>query len=150
MLPDNGDETVTDREKQGRACTLVYPEHVLEPSDLLHFIELPGFTRVWDDLGYSDDDLHALQVMIMCGPKRHPVIQGTSGLRKMRFARMDSNRGKSSGLRVCYVYFEQYFTVLLAIVYPKSAAVNLTPDQKERVNAAIKRIEEGLGRLQAE
>ena len=50
-------------------------------------IELPGFTRAWASLGLSDDDLTTLQTAILDGPNRHPVVSGTGGLRKIRFAR---------------------------------------------------------------
>ena len=65
------------------------------------FIELPGFSRAWASLGLSDDDLTTLQAAILDGPNCHPVVSGTGGLRKIRFARPGKGRGKSSSYRVC-------------------------------------------------
>lgn len=125
-------------------CRLIYPKHIFAPDDLLNFIELKGFTRTWDDLNLPDEDLGALQISIMCHPKGHPVIEGTDGLRKMRFATSQGRTGKSGGLRVCYVYFERFYTVLLVLVYPKNVADNLPEAAKKRINQAIQRIEREL------
>jgi hypothetical protein len=75
------------------------------PEDWPQFIELPGFTRAWAALGLGDDDLKALQTAILDGPSRHPVVSGTGGLRKIRFARPGEGRGKSSSYRACFACF---------------------------------------------
>ncbi len=65
-----------------------------DPNEWPRFIELPGFTRAWTALDLGDGDLVALQASILAGPNRHPGVSGTSGLRKIRFARTGSRRGK--------------------------------------------------------
>lgn len=103
-----------------RHAALRYPKHVLSPEDLLHFIETTVFTKAWGDLGLNDEeDLTALQVLIMCSPKAAPVIPATGGLRKLRFAPAKWETGASGGVRVCYVYFEEHAIVLLVYVYDK-------------------------------
>ena len=47
----------------------------------------------------------------------------------MRFAPAGTERGKSGGLRVCYVYFKKYGLVLLATVCAKNEASDLTETQ---------------------
>lgn len=59
-------------------------------------------------------------VEIMAGPKGHPVVKGTRGLRKMRYSPVSWSKGKSCALRVCYVYFERFKTIALAIAYGKN------------------------------
>lgn len=139
---------MANRRTRRQGGTLVYPKHMLDPHDLLNFIELPGFSKIWDQLHQTQEEadsaLVTLQIAIMCNPKGPPVIKGTRGLRKMRFGRSDLASGKSSGLRVCYVYLERYFKVLLAVVYPKSTKLNLTTEDKKRINTAIRRIETEL------
>ena len=85
--------------------TLSYPAHDFEPSDWLRFILLDPFDRKWTRLGLNDEDLRALQIMIMAGPDKPALVKGTGGLRKIRFARKDWNRGKSGGFRIGYVFF---------------------------------------------
>jgi hypothetical protein len=84
------------------------------------FIELPGFSRAWAALELDDGDLLALQVEILKGPHRHPVIAGTGGLRKIRFAGRHEARGKRGSSRACYACFLEYGVVVLAMVYGKS------------------------------
>lgn len=57
-------------------------------------------------MGLNDDDLARLQRELLEDPKVGPVMQGTGGVRKMRFAFED--RGKSGSARVIYVDFEVY------------------------------------------
>ncbi|MGW8257775.1 MAG: hypothetical protein ACWGMZ_09855 [Thermoguttaceae bacterium] len=87
---------------------------MLSPQDLLSFIELDEFINDWKKLGLNEDnDLFALQIAIMANPKGSPVIEGTGGLRKLRFATRRSGRGKRGSARVCYVFFEDHAIVLL-------------------------------------
>ena len=67
------------------------------------FIQTDEFSRNWDEFGFTDDDLRRLEFDIMMKPHKYPVMQGTGGLRKARFA--FKHHGKSGGVRVCYVDF---------------------------------------------
>jgi hypothetical protein len=123
-------------------CALEYPEHAFEPEDLLRFVHLKPFERGWKKLGLDDDDLFALQLMIMLNPKGHPVVEGTGGLRKMRFAPSRWKTGKSGAARVGYCYLEEYGSVLLTIAYGKGRQDDLSPNEKEAIRHLIRRIEE--------
>jgi len=124
--------------------TLVYYQHQASPEDLLNFWELDWFVDSWEELDLTDEDLGALQIVIMCDPTAAPVMQGTKGLRKLRYSPECWNTGKSSALRVCYVYFEKYGMVLLSLVFPKGDLDNLSAAGKKAVNKAIARIEGSL------
>lgn len=123
------------------AATLMYPQHIFKPEDLLTFIEMKPFSSRWKELGLTDDELLTLQIAIMCDPARSPVVPGTGGLRKLRFAPPKWNAGKSGALRVGYVFFDEYKKVLLVLVYQKSRKDNLSQAEKVRIKAAIERIE---------
>jgi hypothetical protein len=107
-------------------------------------IELPGFTRAWASLGLSDDDLTTLQTAILDGPNRHPVVSGTGGLRKIRFARPGKGRGKSSSYRVCFACFLKNGVVVLAMVYGKGEQADLSMAQRKNIAAALQVISEQL------
>jgi hypothetical protein len=112
----------------------------LRPEELLHFVELRAFTDAWDNfLGLSDDDLLALQVLIMKQPKAAPIVKGTGGLRKVRFARDGS--GKRGGIRVCYVYFEEFGVVLLVHAYAKNRKDDLSAAEKKSIQKLIQEVE---------
>ena len=61
------------------------------------FITLPSFDVKWKSLGLDEDDKSRLEQELLDNPKIGPVMQGTGGVRKMRFAFRD--RGKSGSDR---------------------------------------------------
>jgi hypothetical protein len=115
-----------------------------DPTEWPKFIELPGFTRAWAALDLRDEDLWALQASILEGPDRHPVISGTGGLRKVRFARPGGGRGKSGSYRVCYACFLGDGAIVLAMVYGKGEQSDLTTAQRKEITAALRAIGEQL------
>ena len=106
------------------------------------FIQTREFSSNWDRLGFNDDDLRRLELDIMTNPDKYPVMQGTGGLRKARFA--FEHQGKSGGVRVCYVDFVVKETVYLITVYPKSEKDNLTKAAKNEIKKMISKLEESL------
>jgi hypothetical protein len=110
-------------------------------SDLPCFVELPGFSENWRDLGLDDDDLSVLQKLILLNPRGHPVVAGTGGLRKVRFAPPKIAKGKSGQLRVVYVYFSRFGLILLVSAYKKSKKDDLSPAEKKGIKKLIDRIE---------
>jgi len=95
------------------------------------FIELPIFRSRWKAMGLNDDDLARLQRELLEDPKVGPVMQGTGGVRKMRFAFED--RGKSGSARVIYVDFEVYDKIYLITAYPKYEKDNLTKEERNEL-----------------
>lgn len=65
------------------------------------FIILPSFDIKWKRLGLNDYDLKRLENELLHNPKSGSVMQGTGGVRKMRFA--FENKGKSGSTRIIYV-----------------------------------------------
>ena len=50
------------------------------------FIQTDEFVKQWEKLGLTDEDLRKLELEILKNPQAGPVIRGTEGLRKLRFA----------------------------------------------------------------
>jgi hypothetical protein len=75
-------------------------------------------------------------------PRRAPVLPGTGGLRKIRYAPFKSGRGKSGGSRVCYVHFEEYAIVPLVLAYPKNEKDDLSNAEKKAIKKLIEEIEQ--------
>jgi len=102
----------------------------------LWFIETRNFTASWTELRLGATDLTELQDLILIDPKSHPVVSGTGGLRKIRFASKSHGKGKRGALRVCYAFLERFSAVVLVLVYAKNEKVNLSPAEKKVVKAA--------------
>ena len=92
------------------------------------FIEIPLFSRRWTEIGLDEDDLLALQIMLLKDPESGPVMEGTGGIRKVRFPL--KNRGKSGSVRVCYADFEEFEVTYLITAFTKAERENLTPEEK--------------------
>jgi hypothetical protein len=122
-------------------CAVMYPGHVFKPEDFLRFVELRPFTEAWKEMRLNDDDLLALQITVMLNPKGNPVVEGTGGLRKIRFAPRRWQTGKSGAARIGYVFLEEFGTVLLVIAYSKNEKDDLTLGEKKAIRSLIQRIE---------
>lgn len=106
------------------------------------FVVLPSFAVKWKNLGLTDDDMRRLEDEILDDPKVGPVMKGTGGVRKMRFA--FENRGKSGSVRVIYVDFEVYEKVYLVDTYQKSDKENLTKEERNNLKKAVELLELAL------
>ena len=82
------------------------------------FIEVPLFSKRWNEIGLGDDELTQLQILLLKDPESGPVMEGTGGIRKVRFA--IDKRGKSSGVRVCYTDFAEYEVIYLITAFQKN------------------------------
>src|SRR4051812_37977074 len=111
---------------------------------IVTFIEAKTFTDAWHDLGLPDESLRELQLLVMLDPQKAPVISGTGGLRKLRFAPRAWAVGKRGALRVCYAAFPDYHVVLLVLVYAKNEKDTLTPSEKKTIREFLERVRQGL------
>lgn len=96
------------------------------------------FDSKWKNMGFTDDDLRRLEAEIMRNPAVGKVMQGTGGLRKMRFA--FEGKGKSGSARVTYVDLVVYKTVYFINVYPKNEKDDLTEEEKNDFRKMINNI----------
>ena len=61
------------------------------------FNELPIFKSRWEAFGLNEEDLLRLQIELLADPKAGDVMQGTGGVRKMRFAFEHWKKRRSKG-----------------------------------------------------
>lgn len=104
------------------------------------FIEVPLFTKRWKDIGLTDEELRALQVMLLKDPEAGPVMEGTGGIRKVRFP--IANKGKSGSVRVCYTDFAEYEVIYLITAFEKKEQENLTVEEKHVLKKLVKMLRE--------
>lgn len=103
----------------------------------MRFVETPVFTTQIRRL-LSDDSYRALQIALLLRPEQGPLIRGSNGLRKVRWA--GSGRGKRGGIRVTYYWDRPTETVYMLFAYSKGEREDLTLTQI-RVLARIVREE---------
>lgn len=101
------------------------------------FVELPAFERsrakYLDDEGFS-----ALQSELLRNPLAGDVIEGTGGLRKMRFADKRRGKGKRGGLRVIFYWWDAGMQFWLFTLFDKDEMADLTAEQRKALKTMIK------------
>lgn len=104
------------------------------------FKEVPMFTRKWNELGLTDEDLRKLENTLLEDPKSGKAIQGTGGLRKIRIP--IGHQGKRGGGRVIYVDIEVKETIYFINVYIKNEQEDLTESERKAFKALINILKE--------
>ena len=120
------------------------PSAPFDPTDWLRFVQLDPFLREWRKQKLTDDDLRDLEVTILETGESQPVIPGTGGLRKIRFAPAGSGQGKRGSLRVCYCLVPNHGIVLLTTVYGKNEKSNLNAADRAAIARVIAAIAQAL------
>lgn len=99
------------------------------------FIILPEFDKQWKAMNLTDDDLCRLEDLILENPELGDVMQGTGGLRKLRFS--FSDRGKSGSSRVCYINIVRKEKIFLITAYPKNVKDNLSKAERNNIKQLV-------------
>ncbi len=107
------------------------------------FFSTSEFDKQWEHMGLDDDDRRRLENEIIINPRIGKVMQGTGGLRKMRFA--FENKGKSNSTRILYVDFVILERVYLITAYPKSERENISSADREIYKKIIEQTKKQLG-----
>ncbi|WP_374357971.1 toxin [Pseudoduganella danionis] len=94
------------------------------------FVELPAFARYRAD--YLDDVAYTrLQTTLMQHPEAGDVIEGTGGLRKLRYPDTQRGKGKRGGLRVIYYWWSGGPEFWLFTLYDKDELADLSPGDRK-------------------
>lgn len=104
------------------------------------FVELPIFSKRWEEIGLGEDELLALQIMLLKDPQSGPIMEGTGGIRKVRFPL--ENKGKSGSVRVCYADFAEYEVTYLITAFAKNEKENLTKEEKNTLKKLVKALKD--------
>ncbi len=75
----------------------------------------------------------------LCGD----LIQGTGGIRKLRFA--VKGKGKSGGVRIAYYYYNESMPVFLLTVFAKNEKADLTRAERNALGKAARALRETYG-----
>ncbi|MDQ3019299.1 MAG: hypothetical protein M3R36_01830 [Bacteroidota bacterium] len=106
------------------------------------FIITPEFDKLWKDVNNDDEDMRFLQNHLLNNPKEGKVIQGTSGLRKIRWNY--KGKGKSGGLRILYLDIEESKIIFLISLLKKNEKENLNEFDKKLITGQISIIKQSF------
>jgi hypothetical protein len=101
------------------------------------FVEMSTFARYRTD--YLDDDgFGELQQTMMHNPQAGDVIEGTGGLRKLRYGDARRGKGKRGGLRVIYYWWDGGAQFWLFTMYDKDEMSDLSAKEKRALRERLK------------
>jgi hypothetical protein len=109
-----------------------YPEHWFSSDELLSFIESKVFQRSWKKCGLTDNDLFELQVRIMMDPFSGVVIEGTGGLRKLRFSPDSHPVGKAGPIGFVMSISRSSGSFFLLLPMPRTGRIAYPEMPKEK------------------
>ena len=100
------------------------------------FVEASVFSKSLSDY-MSDHEYSGFQSYLIANPKAGDLIQGTGGLRKVRWAA--KNKGKRGGVRIIYYWQASEEQIYLLTIYAKNEAEDLSADQKKALKQLVER-----------
>ncbi len=99
-------------------------------------IETHTFTkrikRLMDDEVYQE-----LQNKLIESPDAGKIIQGSSGIRKIRWSGSGSGKGKRGGSRLIYYWATNKDQIYMLFIYEKNELSDLTKDQLSTLKKAV-------------
>ena len=104
------------------------------------FVELTPFVAFRKEY-WTDEDLRAMQNVLLVAPDVGDLIRGGAGLRKLRWSAQ--GRGKRGGARVIYYWHVSGDRIYLIYGYVKSRSEDLTAHQLKVLRELMKDIDDG-------
>ena len=98
------------------------------------FIESQLFTKLVNDY-LSEEEYAELQLVLARNPEAGKVVQGSGGVRKLRWARQGT--GKSGGVRVVYFAKVSEDQIYLLVIYAKSAKDSIPGHLLKKIKEAM-------------
>ena len=93
-------------------------------------VELPEFIKKSDKL-LSDGERNKLVYYLSLHPKSGIILEGTRGLRKLRWA--SKGKGKSGGLRIIYFYHNNHIPLFLLTLFAKGEKANANKAERNEL-----------------
>lgn len=97
---------------------------------------MPPFQR-WRQDYLTDEDYRALQNLLLGNPEAGDLIQGSGGLRKVRFEDKRRGKGKSGGLRVIYYFWDGGQEFWMFTLYSKGELADLSAAERKAFKALL-------------
>jgi len=104
---------------------------------MLTVVELPEFIRRTHGL-LSASETQLLVSYLAEFPQSGDLMQGTGGVRKLRWAR--EGKGKSGGVRVIYYFHNEDIPLYLLTIFAKNERANLTMAERNELAQLAKQL----------
>lgn len=98
------------------------------------FIETSMFTKLIKKM-ISDEEYYLLQLKLTDRPTAGDIIQGSGGLRKLRWTKF--GHGKRGGIRVIYYFITKEDQIYMLYAYSKNKSEDLTTEQLKQLKSLV-------------
>lgn len=97
--------------------------------------EMPEYSRRAERL-LSETERQAIIDHLAAFPKAGVIMQGTGGIRKLRWSRQSA--GKSGGVRVIYYFHNEQMPLYLLTVFGKGEKTNLSKAERNELAKLVR------------
>jgi len=102
----------------------------------MRIIETPIFTKRVKTI-LKDEEYRLLQNALFLRPESGNIIQGSGGLRELRW--QSSGRGKRGSSRFIYYWIKTDETILMLLIYEKNEIDELNKAQLKQLKSIVER-----------
>ena len=96
--------------------------------------ELPSYSRIADKLLTAEERQDLIDYLAE-HPKAGDIMEGTGGVRKLRWRR--GGQGKSGGVRIIYYYQDDFMPLYLLTLFAKGDKANLTKAERNELAGLV-------------
>jgi hypothetical protein len=104
---------------------------------LITIVELPEYIKRAGKI-LSKDERDELLFYLSSHPKAGEVMQGTGGVRKLRWA--SKGKGKSGGSRIIYFFYNETIPMFLLTIFGKNEKINLSKAERNELSKLVKEL----------
>lgn len=109
---------------------------------MLTIVELPEYRRKIKTLLATDENTSLINYLAR-NPDEGVLIQGTGGIRKLRWAA--KSKGKSGGVRIIYYFYNRSIPLFLLSAYGKNEKANLSKTEANELSGLITILKQHYG-----
>ena len=107
-------------------------------------VETPGYLKDAEAI-FTNQEREAIVTAVANDPTCGEIMQGTGGVRKLRFGR--GGRGKSGGARVVYIHHDADHPVFLLAAFAKNEKSNLSNAERNAMARFVKTLFKPTGEI---
>lgn len=104
--------------------------------------ETPEFIRCASKHLTADERSLLIEYLALA-PKSGVLIQGTGGIRKLRW--VSQGRGKRGGVRIIYYFHSERIPLYLLTLFGKNEKANLSPAERNELATLVKLLKKAAG-----
>jgi hypothetical protein len=101
------------------------------------FVETSSFTKEISKLSNGPELLQGIQNFLLLNFEAGDVVQGTGGIRKIRFKDPSRQKGSRGGLRILYLDLPDLELLFLLAVYSKGTKDDISSEDKKALRTLV-------------